>query len=155
MGLFLQGAPEMKFATKTLVLGLIMMGGIAYAQSKAADPDVNARQTLMQANGAAMGVLGGMAKGEKEFDAAAAEAAKQQLIVDAAEIEAKFKNNASDPENRSKPEVWTNWDEFLEDANALGAAAAALDASSLDGIKAGLGAIGGTCKDCHMEFKAS
>lgn len=145
----------MKFATKTLVLGLIMMGGIAYAESKAADPDVKARQELMQANGAAMGVLSGMAKGEVAFDASAAEAAKQALIADAAGIEAAFKNNASDPENRSKPEVWTNWDEFLADAKALGDAAAALDASSLDGVKAGLGAIGGTCKDCHTEFKAS
>lgn len=145
----------MKFATKTLVLGLVMMGGIAYAESKAADPDVHARQNLMQSNGAAMGVLGGMAKGETAFDAAAAEAAKQSLIANAAGIEAAFKNNASDPENRSKPEVWASWDEFLEDAGKLGEAAAALDTSSLDGVKAGLGAIGGTCKDCHTEFKAS
>jgi cytochrome c556 len=145
----------MKFATKTLVLGLIMMGGIAYAESKAADPDVHARQNLMQANGGAMGALSGMAKGEVAFDAAAAEAAKQALIANAAGIEAAFTNNASDPENRAKPEVWTNWEEFLADAKALGDAAAALDASSLDGVKAGLGAIGGTCKECHTEFKAS
>ena len=145
----------MKFATKTLVLGLIMMGGIAYAESKAADPDVKARQNLMQSNGGAMGVLSGMAKGEVAFDAAAAEAAKQALIANAAGIEAAFTNNASDPENKSKPEVWTNWEGFLADAKAMADAAAALDATSLDGVKAGLGAIGGTCKDCHTEFKAS
>lgn len=145
----------MKFTTKTLVLGLVMVGGIAYAQSKAADPDVNARQTLMQGNGAAMGTLGGMAKGEAAFDAAAAEAAKQALIANAAEIAAKFTNNASDPENRAKPDVWTNWDDFAAKAAALGAAATALDASSLDGVKAGLGAIGGACKDCHTSYKAS
>ena len=145
----------MKFATKTLILSLVMVGGIALAQSKAVDPDVNARQTLMQANGGAMGLLGGMAKGEKEFDAAAAEAAKQTLIANAADIAAKFTNNTADPENRAKPEVWTKWDDFVKDAEALGAAAAALDASSLDGVKAGLGGIGGACKDCHTEFKAS
>lgn len=145
----------MKFAVKTLVLGLVMMGGIALAQSKAADPDVNARQTLMQGNGGAMGLLAGMAKGEKEFDAAAAAAARQTLITNAAGIAAAFKNNASDPENRAKPEVWSNWDDFLVDAAALGTAAAALDASSLDGVKAGLGAIGGACKECHTEYKAS
>lgn len=144
----------MKFATKTLVLGLILVGGIAYAQSKAADPDVNARQTLMQGNGAAVGALGGMAKGEAAFDAAA-EAAKQALIANAADIAAKFTNNASDPENRAKPDVWTNWEDFTAKAAALGAAAAALDASTLDGVKAGLGAIGGACKDCHMAYKAS
>jgi cytochrome c556 len=145
----------MKFATKTLILGLVMMGGIALAQTKATDPDVIARQTLMDGNGAAMGVLGGMAKGEKPFDAAAAEAAKQSLIANAADIAAKFKTNAADPASHAKPEVWTSWDEFTADADSLGKAAAALDTTSLDSVKAGLGAIGGTCKDCHTEFKAS
>ncbi len=145
----------MKFATKTLILGLVMVGGIALAQSKATDPDVHARQTLMDGNGGAMGALGGMAKGEKEFDAAAAEAAKQTLIANAAEIANKFKNNASDPESKAKAEIWANWDEFSGYADNLGKAAAALDASSLDGVKAGIGAIGGACKECHTEFKAS
>ena len=54
----------MKFATKTLVLGLIMVGGIAFGQAKATDPDVHARQVLMEGNGGAVGALGGMAKGE-------------------------------------------------------------------------------------------
>ncbi len=145
----------MKFATKTLILGLVMVGGIALAQSKATDPEVNARQTLMQGNGGAMGALAGMAKGEKEFDALAAVAAKQTLIANAAAIAAKFTTNASDPEVRAKAEIWTNWDDFVANAAALGRAAAALDTSSLDGIKAGLGGIGGACKDCHTEYKAS
>ena len=145
----------MKFATKTLVLGLVMVSGIALAQSKATDPDVIARQTLMDRNGAALGLLGGMAKGDKAFDATAAEAAKQTLITDAAGTAAVFKTNASDPASHAKPEVWTSWDEFVADADNLGKAAAALDTTSLDGIKAGLGAIGGACKDCHTEFKAS
>ena len=145
----------MKFATKTLILGLVMVGGIALAQSKATDPDVHARQTLMDGNGGAMGTLSGMAKGEKEFDAVAAEAAKQTLIANAAEIANKFKNNASDPESKAKAEIWANWDEFSGYADNLGKAAAALDASSLDGVKAGIGAIGGACKECHTEFKAS
>lgn len=145
----------MNFVTKSLIIGLVMVGGIALAQSKATDPDVNARQTLMQKNGAAMGVLGGMAKGDTAFDAAAAEAAKASLIADAAATAAAFQNNASDPESHAKAEVWTNWDDFVADADAMGKAAAAMDATTLDGVKAGLGAIGGTCKDCHSEYKAS
>lgn len=145
----------MKFVTKTLVLGLIMAGGIALAQSKAADPDVNARQTLMQKNGGAMGVLGGMAKGTTAFDAAAAEAAKAALIADAAATPAAFQNNAADPASKAKPEIWTNWDDFVADADGLAKAAAAMDATTLDGVKAGLGAIGGACKACHSEYKAS
>lgn len=145
----------MKLMTKTLILSLVMVGGIAFAQSKATDPDVKARQTLMDGNGAAMGVLGGMAKGEVAFDATAAEAAKQALIANAAGTAAAFAKNAADPESHAKADIWANLDDFAKDATALGAAAAALDASSLDGIKAGLGAIGGTCKDCHSEYKAS
>jgi cytochrome c556 len=132
-----------------------MAGGIAFAESKATDPDVKARQNLMDANGAAMGVLGGMASGKTPFDAAAAEAAKAQLVKDAEEIPAVFKNNGADPESKSKPEVWTNWDDFVVKAGDLGKAAAALDATSLDGVKAGMGAIGGACKACHMAYKAS
>ena len=145
----------MKFVTKTLVLGLIMAGGIALAQSKAADPDVNARQTLMQGIGGSLGALGRMAKGEVAFDAAAAEAAKATLVANAGMIAAKFTNNAADPASKAKAEVWTNWDDFVAKGNALTAAANALDATSVDGIKAGMGAIGGACKDCHTSYKAS
>ena len=145
----------MKFVTKTLVLGLIMAGGIALAQSKATDPDVNARQTLMQGNGGAVGAIGAMVKGDKPFDAAAAEVAKATLIANAGMIAAKFTTNATDPENHSKPEVWTNWDDFVAKANGLTAAATALDATSLDGLKAGMAAIGGACKACHSVYKAA
>lgn len=145
----------MNFVTKTLVIGLVMAGGIAFAQSKATDPEVKARQQLMDSNGAQAGILGGMASGKTAFDAAAAEAAKQQLIANAADIPVKFKPEATDPESRAKPEVWTSWDDFAASAAKLGAAAAALDASSLDGVKAGMGAIGGACKDCHTAYRAA
>jgi cytochrome c556 len=144
----------MKFVTKTLVLGLIMAGGIALAQSKAADPDVNARQTLMQGIGGSLGAIGGMVKGEVAFDAAAAEAAKATLVANAGMIAEKFKNNAADPASKAKAEIWTNWDDFVADADALAAAASALDATSLDGLKAGMGAIGGACKDCHSSYRS-
>lgn len=144
----------MKFTSKILVLSLIMVGGIALAEG-AADPDVKARQDLMDANGGAMKTLGGMAEGKMAFDAAAAEAAKATLVANAADIAAKWKNNASDPASHSKPAIWTAWDDFTAKAGDLGTTAAALDVSSLDGVKAGLGAIGGACKACHTAYKAS
>ena len=145
----------MKFATKTLIVGLIMAGGIAFAQSKATDPDVKARQTLMDGNGGAMHTLGGMVKGEMAYDAAAAEAAKAVLVASAADIAAKFKTNATDPESHAKAEIWTNWDDFAAKAGDLGKAAAALDTTSLDSLKAGIGAVGGACGACHTLYKAS
>jgi len=143
----------MKTLTKTLILGLVMVGGIAFAE--ASDPTVKARHELMDANGGAMKVLGGMAKGEVAFDAAAAEAAKATLIASAADTAAKFKDQATDPASHAKPEIWTSWDDFVAKADALGKAAAALDTSSVDGVKAGLGAIGGACGACHETYKAS
>jgi len=143
----------MKTLTKTLILGLVMVGGIAFAE--ASDPTVKARQELMDANGGAMKVLGGMAKGEVAFDAAAAEAAKATLIAAAADTAATFKDQATDPASHAKPEIWTTWDDFTAKADALGTAAAALDTTSLDGVKAGLGAVGGACGACHQAYKAS
>jgi cytochrome c556 len=143
----------MKNITKTLILGLVMVGGIAFAE--AADPTVKARQMLMDANGAAMKTLGGMAKGEIAFDAAAAAAAKATLIADATDIPVKFKDQATDPASHAKPEIWTNWDDFVAKAGDLGKAAEALDTTSLDTMNAGLGGIGGACGACHKVYKAS
>lgn len=143
----------MKFLTKALVTSLVMAAGIAYAEVEATDPVVIARQDLMKANGGAVKVLSDMASGATAFDAAAAEAAKAKLISDAAEIPAKFEANPVDAGSGAKPEVWTNWDDFVAKGKALGTAASAMDATSLDGVKAGLGAVGGACKDCHTTYK--
>ena len=144
----------MKFTNKTLILGLIMVGGLAYAGA-ATDPDAKARQDLMDANGGAMKVLGGMAKGEVAFDATAAAAAKAMLVADSANIVVVFKNQTTDPASRAKPEIWTAWDDFAAKAGDLGKASAALDTTSLDTLKAGLGAVGGACGACHTAYKAS
>jgi cytochrome c556 len=144
----------MKFTTKIIALSLVMAGGIALAEG-ATDPDVKARQALMDANGGAMKTLGGMAEGKVAFDAAAAEAAKAILVAGAADVPAKWANNASDPASHSKPDIWTSMDDFKAKAGDFGKASAALDTTSVDGIKAGLGAIGGTCKACHTAYKAS
>lgn len=144
----------MKFAAKLIVVGAVLAGGLAYAAS-ATDPDVKARQELMDANGGAVKTLGDMAGGKIPFDAAAAEAAKQQLITNAAGIPEKWKNEATDPASKSKPEIWTAWDDFVAKAGDLGKATTALDTSSVDSIGAGLGAIGGACKACHTAYRAS
>ena len=144
----------MKFAAKLMVLGAILAGGVAFAEG-ANDPEVKARQELMDHNGGAMKTLGEMAEGKVAFDAAAAEEAKKALTEGAAGIEEAWKNNATDPASKSKPEIWTAWDDFVAKAGDLGKAAEALDTTSAETIGAGLGAIGGACKACHTAYKAS
>ena len=113
----------MKFITRTLVVGLMFVAGVALA-AKATDPTVKAWQELMDSNGGAAKTLGGMASGEAAFDAAAAEAAKAQLIANAADIPVKFMTQAADPESKASPDIWKDWDEFAGKAKALGDAAA-------------------------------
>ncbi len=144
----------MKFTAKAMLVGCTLFAGLAFA-AEATDPTVKAWQELMDGQGGSMKVLGGMASGEVPFDAAAAGAAKAALMASSAEIGAKFMTQATDPKSKAKPEIWTEWDDFMADGKKLNEAATALDASTADGLKAGLGAVGAVCKDCHTEFKAS
>jgi cytochrome c556 len=89
------------------------------------------------------------------YDAAAAEAAKQTLIASAGEIEAKFTANVEDAGSAAKPEVWTNWDDFVAKAKALGDAANAMDVASAETIGAGMAGVGGACKACHTDYRVA
>jgi cytochrome c556 len=139
--------------TKALALGLTLFAGMALAEAEATDPLVIAQKDLMKSFGGAAKTLGGMAKGEVAFDAAAAAAAKDVLVKGAADIPVKFKTAGNDPASDAKPEIWTGWDAFVAKADGLGKAAAGLDVASLDGIKAGMGDVGGACKACHTDYR--
>jgi cytochrome c556 len=71
-------------------------------------------------------------------------------------IEASFmEQGAADPASAAKPEIWANWDDFLVKATALSDAAGALDVASVETIGAGMGALGGACKDCHTTYRVA
>ena len=143
----------MKF-TKYLAIGAILVAGAAFAEGDRTDPNAKARSDLMRIIGKNTGILGDMAGGKTAHDAAAAEAAKAAIIEASAGIETAFaEEGAADPASEAKAEIWTNWDDFLADAKALNAAATAMDVASAETIGAGMGALGGTCKDCHTEFR--
>jgi len=144
----------MRNITKTLVAGFVLVAGIAFAKEGVQDATVKARMDLMGTIGMNVKMLGQMAGGEVAFDAAAAEAAKAAIIAASADIGAKFEAPATDPVSVAKPEIWTSWDDFLVKAGALNAAATTLDATSAAGIGAGMGAIGGACKDCHTTYRS-
>ena len=136
---------------KAFAIGAVLAAGAAFAQdAEPTDPNAVARAELMKMVGMNTGVLGGMASGKDAHDAAKAEAAKAALVEAAAKIETAFaEQGAADPASEAKAEIWANWDDFLVKAKAMGDAAAAIDVSSAESIGAGMGAIGGTCKDCH------
>ncbi|MDR7126179.1 cytochrome c556 [Pseudorhodobacter sp. 4114] len=143
----------MKLMTKSLIAGLVLMAGVAVAKEGVQDPTVKARMDLMVTIGMNVKVLGDMATDKVAFDAAAALAAQEALVAASADIPAKFEPQATDPVAEAKPEIWTNWEDFVTKAGALNAAATALDPTSLDSVKAGMGAVGGACRDCHTTYR--
>ena len=118
--------------------------------------DYEAREALMKKMGGAMKLLGQTAKGEKPFgpETAAAAAAVQAA---AAEIPATFKDSATTPKSRAKPEIWSQWDKFLADSKALDdtlpALVAAAGGTDRAALGAALGATGKTCGGCHDTFR--
>jgi cytochrome c556 len=144
----------MKFA-KLFAVTVILAAGAAFAEDAPTDPNAIARAELMKTIGKNTGILGNMAGGKSAYDAAAAEAAKAALIEASAKIEETFMTQgAADPVSEAKPEIWTNWEDFLKKASALNAAATAMDVASAETIGAGMGGLGGACKDCHTTYRA-
>lgn len=142
----------MKYIAKGVFVASLALAGFAYAE--ASDPTVKARQEVMEILGKNAKILGEMAGGKTAYDAAAAEAAKAEMIAAAGEVAAKFEPQATDPDSEAKPEIWANWDDFVKKAGALSAAAGALDVASAESIGAGMAGIGGACKDCHTAYRA-
>lgn len=134
-----------------LAVALALTGGLAVADS--ANPVIAARQQVMKGIGGSMKVLGDMASGKAAFDAAAARAAAEKLQASAAQIPAAFAQNMTDADSKASPKIWADHAEFLRHAEKLQAGAKAVDPSSLDHLKASLGAAGGECRECHTEFR--
>ena len=144
----------MTFTTKALSLALILAAGTAFAAGDRTDPNAKARSDLMKMVGMNTKALGDMAGGKPDFHATAAATAKAGLIEPAGKITMTFETEGDlDPASEAKPEIWSSWDDFVKKADALSAAANAIDVSSLDTVKAGMGAIGGSCKDCHSTYR--
>jgi cytochrome c556 len=139
---------------KAFAIGAVLAAGAAFAQEDPTDPNAIARSELMKTVGMNTGILGNMASGKEAFDAAKAEGAKAALTDAAGKIEATFmEQGGADPVSEAKPEIWANWEDFLVKAKALGDAAGAVDVASVETIGAGMGAIGGACKDCHTSYR--
>jgi len=118
---------------------------------------VKERMDLMDTQKEAMKVIGAMAKGKVPFDATTAAEAAQEIEVTAKKIPELFPEGTGGHASEAKPEVWTQWDKFEGDADALGVAAkdliAALETSAPD-WKAKFKGVIDACKTCHKTFRA-
>ena len=117
---------------------------------------VKERMDLMDSQKDAMKVIGLMAKGQTPFDAAEAAKAAGVIETTAKQIPELFPEGTTGHPSEAKPEIWTKWDEFTGDADALGLAAkdlvTALEGSAPDWKTKFKGVID-ACKTCHKTFR--
>ena len=142
----------MKITALPLVLTL-GLASAALAHEGVSDPQVKSRMMVMEEIRLNMGAIGGMAKGKLPFDAKKAETAKSKLLKASAKVQPAFKPAAQDPASEAAPAIWSDWDGFSAKAVAMDVALEALDTSSLESLKAGLGAIGQSCGGCHKVYR--
>ncbi len=139
---------------------LIAAAGLAIASTAAfasADDIIKARQACMKANGAAMGTMVPMMKGEKPYDNAAIQTALEAQGAACADWDKWWAADAqagATVETYAKPEIWTDTKGWTDASSAWYTAFTAVKASTDEaGFKAAFPALGASCQGCHEKFR--
>lgn len=149
---------------KALLVGLALAtaasAGAALAQDAPHAMQIEARQGIMAYRALQLGVLGGMAKGEVEYNAEAAQKAADNLLasvtLDASMLWPKGSDNEANPESEALPALWQEGADVGAKAQAMADAATAMQAAAgkdLDSLKAAMGPVGEACSGCHKSFR--
>ena len=137
----------------TLALGLALVG----AQDEEATARLEYRQRLMKGHGAAMGSIGDILKYKLPYGAAHIQKHAQNIHEFASMIPDAFKENVDGTRQDAQPAVWTDWDDFVAKADALGKASGELaDAASGGDLRAAMPkvkAVGDACRGCHSTYR--
>lgn len=122
---------------------------------------VKARQGQFNIMALNLGILGGMAKGQVEYNAEAAQAAADSLVAVSMIHQTALWPEGTDADSiegtRALPAIWANIDDVVAKWGAFGEAAKAMQAAAGQGqdqIGPNMGAIGGACKGCHDTYRA-
>ncbi len=134
----------------TLVLGssLVFAGG---------DDTIKARQACMKANGAGMGVMVPIIKGEKPYDAAAVGAAlgaMDKACADWANFWSADSMTSTTLKTHALDAIWKDPKGFEAAGGTYYTAFTALKATKDEaGFKAAFGDLGKSCGGCHEKFR--
>jgi cytochrome c556 len=142
---------------KTLAVSLatLAVAALAAAQEPAANPDAQARHEAMEQVGDAMKVLGGMARGQAPFDAAAVKKSATTIAEQLAAAEKHFPPGSGTGKTRAKAEIWTSREDFDRLMKEAQTAAAALSGVTEEAsYRPALGTLGTSCKSCHDMYRA-
>ena len=141
---------------KTKIICLATIAFIAlpvFAHEGVKNDAVKQRMQLMKLIKNTMAEIGAMARGLDPFTKESAANAKQKLLLAAADIEAKFKLNETDPLSEGSPAIWENWEDFVEKADDFAFMIEGLETTSAETLAAGLGNIGQSCGSCHKTYR--
>lgn len=154
----------MKKLLSALVIGGIALAGAAGAEShsEALGNAVKARKATMQLYAFNLGILGGMAKGAMDYDAAAASAAAGNLVKLSSQNQmAYWPKGSAQGEidgSRALPAVWEDMAGVGQASAALKDAAMAMEAAAgtdLAALQAAMGGLGAACGSCHKAYRAA
>jgi cytochrome c556 len=127
-----------------------------YAQS--ADRAIKYRQGILQGMGWHMGVLGGMAKGERPYDKdVATRSANYVNDLAAMAWEGFTPGSESGAPTKAKPEIWKEKAKFDKHATDLRLETAKLVSAAgtdLAALRTAIGSTGRACSNCHDDFRS-
>lgn len=141
-----------------IVLSLLAVSaGVALA----ADDPIATRQALMEANGGAAGLSGGMLKGEMPYSPAAAKAALATFHATSLAFGDYFPDDSkTGGKTTAAPKIWEDAAGFEKALSKFQAdAAAGFEAAGEDGpadlasFKAAVMPVLGNCKSCHETYR--
>lgn len=142
-----------------IIAALIAAPSLTFAGSE--EDTVAARQGFYKLLGANMGVFAGMAKGEIEYDATAAQTAADNMATltkyNVAHLYAPGTSSDDVKGSRALPKIWDDFAGVQEKGGAFVAAVADMQAAAGQGkgeMAGALGKLGGTCKGCHETYRA-
>ncbi len=159
----------MRFSVKLAALGTAMTLGLSAMAFGAGHsdnpfaPHVAARQGAMNIMSFNLGILGGMARGNVDYDAEAAATAASNLaavtMIDGRPMFAPGSDNgALGDVTRALPAIWENPQGFGEAWMGFAAAAngvAAVAGDGLEALQGAMGPLGASCGSCHRNFRQS
>ena len=141
---------------KYLITACFFICGTAvYCIASVESEAVTARTKAMSEISDNMRFLGFMLKGKTDFDLDSAKLAIENIANFAAQAPGLFEIETADPHAEAKPEIWSNYEDFVEKALTLQAVAIAASDSlvSEEGLKDVMMAMGKTCKSCHSLYR--
>ena len=149
---------------KRLLLAAALAGGLftalpAAAQFQKPEDAIKYRQSVFTVMGTHFGRIAAMAQGKVPFDAKVA-ADNAAIVSEMSKLpfHAFVEGSDKGAPTRAKADVWKESPKFKAAAEKMQGEVAKLETAAkggnLDAIKAAVGAVGGSCKACHDDFRA-